>query len=208
MTVDRPTQDFALFASRLLYDHDDSLDEHEFWALVAWLDWGRNAEAGAGALAPRLAAKVDLATLAGATAAAFDWRHVVEDTIGYEALSAAVPSEDGLDDLCFHVVGLGQRFVEAALRDPTEALKIARDGAYVESFRHVFTGAFDYYSEQQYRDEFTRRFAPRPLAEHDDVQATHAVLLDDGALAVIVRRDPGSLYVVTPRGFRAIPWPR
>lgn len=49
-----------------------------------------------------------------------------------------VGSDDGFSDLCYHVVGLGQKEFEHCMADPTLLQKRHRDLDYTESFSYCF----------------------------------------------------------------------
>jgi hypothetical protein len=202
--------DFVLFASAVLWESAEPMDDDAFWDLVEWLDWGRNAKKGHQALAARLAKRVDLVELGAATAAG---RQCIRDEVQYElsdamdALWKLIPSDDGMDDFFWHIVGLGEEVVAGLAEDLEPALKIAREHTFKESFRYVFERAFYHYSPEDYREALTRLFAPKSLAETSSLGRNAVVVLEDGLLGVIIRVDPGSLVIATPTGERKVPWP-
>src|SRR4030095_11715578 len=126
--------------------------------------WPTHAGVDIQPLTGRLAARLDLQALAAATAAA--WRWHVQDTlsgkVGDELLWAAMPSEDGMDDVCYHLVGCGRAFVDAIRSDPGPALAIVRNHRQT-GLRWVFTSAFTHHDDERYRELLVRRFAPQSV---------------------------------------------
>ena len=213
MRVDQKSdayRDFTGFMFQLLTEASEPLPDERFWQIVEEIDWPRHTSKQHPTLARDLARRCNLEEIVAATVAAFDRRWDIEETLAElcgDELAKLIPSEDGVEDFCFHLVGMGRDFYERLSEDPEPALKIARENRYVESFRYVFEGAFPHYPYQDYQKLLPSWFQVLPPAEIKDPGWGTLLDLGDGLLGLVLRQDEGTLKLSTPVGQRDLPWP-
>lgn len=193
--------------------HEHPLADGNLWAVIAHLDWpNRGPEAGPVAarlleLAPAQSTLSRLALLGQTAVAVYDKRNdiewVLEQSIG-EALVEAIPSEDGLDDFHFHLVGMGQAFYEGLEHDPKPALELARRGDHHESLRYVFEAAVEQLPYAETLVGLREMFEIATLADVGAVEPPTPIDLGGDVIGVVVRRDARSILVIVPDGERTI----
>lgn len=212
MRVDTKTEayrDFTGFMFQLLTEASEPLPDDRFWELVEQIDWPRHGARQHPALARELARRCGLEETVAATVTAFDRRWDIEETLAElcgDELARLIPSEDGVEDFCFHLVGMGRDFYERLSEDPSPALKIARENRYVESFRYVFEGAFPHYPYEEYQKLLPSWFQVVSPAEARDPDWGTILDLGDGLLGLVLRQDAGALQISTPVGPRTLAW--
>src|SRR5262249_47340126 len=117
-----------------------------------------------------------------------------------------IPSEDGMEDFLYHLVGQGREFVEGLDDDVSPGLRIAEEGSHVESLRYVLEGARDFYPIEDCI-ALCSSDGVLPELSHPP-QAVNSMVRVAGLPAVIARHDDRSVHVVTPVDVRDIPQPR
>ena len=203
-------RDFTGFMFQLLTEASEPLPDDRFWEIVEQIDWAGNDAPKHAALARELAKRCSLDETVAATVAAFDRRWDIEETLADllgDELGKLIPSEDGIESFCFHLVGMGRDFYERLSEDPAPALKIAREKRYVESFRYVFEGAFPHYPYQDYQNLLPSWFQVTKPGEVKDPGWGTILDLGDGLLGLVVREDASSLELSTPIGPQTVPRP-
>lgn len=222
MLIDTSTPAYYHWAGylfRLVLDvtHEHALDDDALWPVIQHLDWPAHAP-DANRVAARLLSLspaggpggLRLPLLGQTAVAVYDKRNAIEFELGDsaigEALVAAIPSEDGMDDFCFHLVGMGQAFYEGLAADPAPALALAQRGGYHESFRYVFESACAQLPYAESLAALHSMFEIRRLADTPDPDRSTLIDLGDDLIGLVVRRDRDSLFVVTPIDERTIPW--
>lgn len=116
------------------------LTDKQAWALIDQMGWGRSSQNYA-ALAREWYAKLGktnmnaLEKFVGARVS--DLYGAVEK---YEATGKDIDigSDDGMSDLCHHVVGLGEAFFKSNMDDPSLLTDRYAEGDYTESFAYCF----------------------------------------------------------------------
>ncbi len=193
--------DFALHAAELLRDHAEPMEDGPFWELVAWLDWPKRPRPDT--LGRKLSRHLDLERLASASVAAADQRDGLEEAMERRggAVHDALPSEDGMDDLCYHIVGMGADAHAKALADDGLALELVEEDRAVESFRYVFQEAFARAPYAAYDEVLRRRFLDPDAMT---AGAPPRVVVSGDVVGVVYRIEGSTLLYVTPHGYETI----
>jgi hypothetical protein len=203
-------RDFTGFMFQLLTEASEPLPDDRFWEIVEGLDWPGHTSQQHPVLARELARRCDLEETVAATVTAFDRRWDIEEALAEacgDEIGRLLPSEDGVEDFCFHLVGMGRDFYERLSEDPEPALMIARENRFEPSFRYVFEGAFPHYPYKDYQKLLPSWFQVVTTADIKDPAWGTILDLGDGLLGLIVRPEPGTLHLSTPVGPRTLPWP-
>ena len=192
---------FALFAWDVLLDIVSPMPNQTFWPHVESVNWPAASD-DIGLASENLARRLSLTDSASLSLAALDWTGEL-DSLWQTDLGML--GEDSKEDFLYHLVGLGRTFVESLSNDPSPAIEIANDHAYVESFRYVVDGCRACFPLKDYVDAFLSndRFA----RSHSHPRINTMRKVDDNTPGVVVRVDANSYEVVTPTDSRTIAIP-
>ena len=204
---DQAYQDFTSQVGFHLFGAIPEWPEEFFWPLIDSLEWSKTCKNYHRlALEKRIVEQCKLEQAVAAAVAAFEHRGVFEfmmDDVVPDRWEL-LPSEDGMDDFCYHVVGLGQEFFESTFRDQTEIRRMMKEGDYEESLKYVFEMAYMHYPIEEYRRVADLLGGVIPLEQLGD--AGHGTFTEwESELAMVVRNDEKSFYLVTPTGYYHAP---
>jgi hypothetical protein len=156
--------------------------DDEFWEIVSWMDWKSNPDIDEAKI--RLVQRFEFNQTK--LTEFKDWMVEKKDTI-YEALNAWCDEnektlgigDDGWEDLCSHIVGLGREEYEACLKNPGRAAERAWGGRFKESFSYCIPYDLDEFSWSTYlrwAGETTAKYeyaAVHPYASPIHVECGH-----------------------------------
>ena len=193
--------DFTLFAWDSLLNHVTPMPDDVFWPHFESVGWPKGSEDIAG-LSERFANRVSLVDATRIALAALDWTGDLEFLWDTEI---DVSGEDSQEDFLYHLVGLGQSFVQSLQAAPSPAVTIADNDSYVESFRYVLDGCHCHFPFSEYVDTFVtnKRFA----RSHAEPVAGTMRKVDDRTPGVVIRVDDTSYEIITPIETHTIEYP-
>jgi hypothetical protein len=196
---------FVVFAWHEVLARVEPMDEGAFWPLVAQIDWPARSHCDFRELGREHAARIGLRDAAGCYLAAIDIKDDLAsrfDELKDPDIWDLIPSEDGMEDFLYHLVGQGREFIELLKDDLSTALGIAEDGSYVESLRYVLEGANRYYPVADYIEICSDGQSPAELRYPP--AAVGSLVLASGQPAIVVRHDKTSVHLITPADRRDI----
>ncbi len=183
------TEDFADTAVDLLIACELLIDEERFWQIVAEIDWGSNCSGDLDRLAAPLAERYRLEELVAAKLMLLDLAGEVQEAMEEHDLDAAwdsVGGEDGMEDLCNHIVGLGRREYLSVLDSPERGIAIGKSEKVVESFEYIFNFALHRYPSDDFQRALHAHTEVRQLSELGTPAYGQVVRKPDGRLGIVV----------------------